>query len=575
MRLKSTSPMINGTIDKNEVKHMVFNDTIRVDLNKPLTRSRAVLASGDNEANLFGAELYRDGTAVDITGEAVTGYFIRPDGDTVVLHGEAYDNTATVTLQQACYAYTGSGSLAIRVGTTTVRVIDCHARQTQTGDLIDPGDVVPTLDDLFAQIENMHVATMEAQMAANDANEAAGYAAQTAATMLREAAPYIQQEVSGSGVIAVSDSAEREIRGLTAYGKTAQDGTPTPDAPVPLVNVGADGGSIATASVGKNFFKPFRNNTTLNGITVFPGEDGSFVLNGTATKGFSITQAPSVPIPAGEFVLSTNKNVDATFSLYCKTNGGTTVGSTNNYRAFTTNETITMFGLWIDEGATFDNLVIYPQLETGSKATAYEPYKEGGSIAISTPNGLPGIPVTSGGNYTDENGQQWVCDEFDFVKRVYLQRVITAHLTSDMSWTYSESTQRFFARIPGALMVSAANVASILCTHYPAGTANTDGSISHVNDTFDGVAIRDPARFGGDMDAFKAWLDANDVVVCVPTQTPTKTQLPPEDVTGSIPLTAQYPNTTVTNDAGAGMQMAYIADTKTYIDQRIAAMLNV
>lgn len=33
------------------------------------------------------------------------------------------------------------------------------------------------------------------------------------------------------------------------------------------------------------------------------------------------------------------------------------------------------------------------------------------TLTLPTPNGLPGIPVTSGGNYTDQNGQQWVCDE--------------------------------------------------------------------------------------------------------------------------------------------------------------------
>ena len=33
---------------------------------------------------------------------------------------------------------------------------------------------------------------------------------------------------------------------------------------------------------------------------------------------------------------------------------------------------------------------------------------------LQTPNGLPGIPVTSGGNYTDPTGRQWVCDEVDF-----------------------------------------------------------------------------------------------------------------------------------------------------------------
>lgn len=45
------------------------------------------------------------------------------------------------------------------------------------------------------------------------------------------------------------------------------------------------------------------------------------------------------------------------------------------------------------------------------------------SVSFSTSNGLPGIPVTSGGNYTDENGQQWICDEVDLGRGVYVQRV--------------------------------------------------------------------------------------------------------------------------------------------------------
>lgn len=44
-------------------------------------------------------------------------------------------------------------------------------------------------------------------------------------------------------------------------------------------------------------------------------------------------------------------------------------------------------------------------------------------LTISTPNGLPGIPVDSGGNFTDETGQQWVCDEVDFEKGVYVQYI--------------------------------------------------------------------------------------------------------------------------------------------------------
>nr|DAU62247.1 MAG TPA: hypothetical protein [Caudoviricetes sp.] len=45
------------------------------------------------------------------------------------------------------------------------------------------------------------------------------------------------------------------------------------------------------------------------------------------------------------------------------------------------------------------------------------------SVPFSTPNGLPGIPVSSGGNYTDSNGQQWICDEIDFGRGVYVQRI--------------------------------------------------------------------------------------------------------------------------------------------------------
>ena len=65
------------------------------------------------------------------------------------------------------------------------------------------------------------------------------------------------------------------------------------------------------------------------------------------------------------------------------------------------------------------------QVEEASEATSYEPYHEPQSMSVTTPNGLPGIPVSSGGNYTDENGRQWICDEVDFVRGVYVQRVYT------------------------------------------------------------------------------------------------------------------------------------------------------
>lgn len=52
------------------------------------------------------------------------------------------------------------------------------------------------------------------------------------------------------------------------------------------------------------------------------------------------------------------------------------------------------------------------------------------TIALQTPNGLPGIPVTSGGNYTDPAGRQWVCDEVDLERGVKVQRVDKAAFDS-------------------------------------------------------------------------------------------------------------------------------------------------
>lgn len=156
-----------------------MRDVVNIDLNKGLSRTYAgmVLATGDNMANCFGAALYRGGEAVDITGYAVTGYFIRKSGaETVVIVGKAEGNEAIVELPQACYAFDGNFSLAIKVSgadvTATVRVVDGAIRLTQTGVMIDPGDVVPSLDELFAQIAAMEAATAEANAAAAAADAA-------------------------------------------------------------------------------------------------------------------------------------------------------------------------------------------------------------------------------------------------------------------------------------------------------------------------------------------------------------------------------------------------------------------
>ena len=58
-------------------------------------------------------------------------------------------------------------------------------------------------------------------------------------------------------------------------------------------------------------------------------------------------------------------------------------------------------------------------------------YVDDQTLTISMPNGLPGIPVSSGGNYTDANGQRWICDEIDFARGKYIKRIKTKNLAAD------------------------------------------------------------------------------------------------------------------------------------------------
>ena len=67
------------------------------------------------------------------------------------------------------------------------------------------------------------------------------------------------------------------------------------------------------------------------------------------------------------------------------------------------------------------NKITKLQIERSHEPTDYEPYRIPQIFTIST--NLPGIPVDSGGNYTDEQGQQWICDEVDFGRGVYVQRI--------------------------------------------------------------------------------------------------------------------------------------------------------
>lgn len=241
--------------------------------------------------------------------------------------------------------------------------------------------------------------------------------------------------------VAVDDAFAAPLRGLTVYGKSTQDGTPTPDAPIPIVSAG-DGGSLTVKVTGKNLIQPYEKDTRIakNGVTMDYNVASQLVhVYGTATEVADIYDARqeiplsvksnvtmSITVRAGKILdgVIIQYSDFVTLGLSCTGSKPYDTGAFNRpdspgYLKFTVN---------IPKGATVD-FTIAAQLELGTTVTAYSPYREQ-LLTLPTPTGLPGIPVTSGGNYTDSTGQQWVCDEVDLERGVKVQRVDKAAFDS-------------------------------------------------------------------------------------------------------------------------------------------------
>ena len=180
-------------------------------------------------------------------------------------------------------------------------------------------------------------------------------------------------------------------------------------------------------------------------------------------------------------------------------------------------------------------------------------------LTLQTPNALPGIPVTSGGNYTDENGQQWVCDEVDLARGVRVQRITKIKVTSSLNWqTSGQKVDRYFAWFAGT---SATNV---LCTHFSTtvGSEAVGGAIANQNNL---IGFAYAQKGTSTLDEFKAFLDAKDVYVWTSLATPVETALSAAEIAAYKALTTYAPTTSISVTDGAGAEMKYQRDVNIVI----------
>ena len=173
------------------------------------------------------------------------------------------------------------------------------------------------------------------------------------------------------------------------------------------------------------------------------------------------------------------------------------------------------------------------------------------SQTLQTPNALCGIPVASSGNYTDESGQQWVCDEVDLARGVRVQRITKIKVTSSLSWqTTGNAVDRYFAWFSGIY------TSNVLCTHFSTalGSETVGGAIANQNNLV-GFAFAEKGTTT--LDDFKQFLDENDVFIWAALATPVETALSAAEIAAYKALTT-YAQTTVISASGvAGLAASY------------------
>lgn len=357
--------------------------------------------------------------------------------------------------------------------------------------------------------------------------------------------------------------------------------SPSPDWPQEMNDI-----ENPTISVyGKNLLKLVTSNQTTNGVTFTVNPDNSVSIKGTATASvyYGLNYDIKNLIPGEQYTMTggLEGSSGTTYRLYAQTiDGKKFYADYGNGVSFTATDEQwqVLFAVYKDTTVDF---TIYPVLRLKSVVDAtYEPYTDQPNISLQYT--LPGIPVTTGGNYTDTNGQQWICDEVDFERAVYIQRVYVLVSDYNGGWKISGNSttnHNAFYRMNTELptMIKGTNK-PVVCTHF---TMTRDPVADHVTCVSGGLSNQEvyffvPKTDFPDVDTWTNYVveQANagtPITTYYILNEPIETPLTAEEIAAFKALHTNYPNTTVLNDAGATMELIYNADTKTWVKNLLDA----
>lgn len=391
-------------------------------------------------------------------------------------------------------------------------------------------------------------------------------------------------DVVGEPPLTLENAIGKPLKGLRIYGKSKQ----------------------VTTTGAQLFPPPMLGSQEKNGITIDCMEDGKIRISGTAEilTDFYVSR---LQLSAGTYTSSAGVNIDASTLRYAlATPGGVPYYDVNgDYTTDTIAETIDVsLLLRVYAGKTID-LTVQPMLNAGSTPLPWEPYTGGvpspspeypqeiesagddgnlsvivknpnneqmQSVPFSTPNGLPGIPITSGGNYTDASGRQWICDEVDFGRGMYVQNIKVSKSLNDLSW-HTWGVNKGANGITGfytydidipKIDKAVSNIARYnedihggkregICASIIQPTSMTPYMILCVrNDTISDISSDNAA-----IQSFKEMLAETDAYMMYVLATPIETPLTSDQLAAYKQLHTYKGTTIIDNDAGAYMSVRY------------------
>lgn len=343
-------------------------------------------------------------------------------------------------------------------------------------------------------------------------------------------------ETASGTLLNVKDSSGAFFEDFSMSGKSEQNGTPTPDTPVPIVNAG-ENGKIEVKVVGKNILDV--ETATPKGWNL----DITNLSNFEAGRTYTITVVSLNDSSCGLFLDDHNKLV--------------TYLNPGQSASFVMPDKSTFKKMSLCGGTATallkDRSKVKVQIQLGNKSTAYEPYKEPQTLTLQLDR-----PLTKWDKLERREGVWGIARQGE-------TKVLKA--TPEEKWAAWEDKQNAF------FIMNDKMIKEGLCSHFEA-----KGSFEIGKET--GIYLSETVHLIvtdmniNSLESWKTWLQANPITATYKTAEETWEPLPEEMQSVLNALHTNYPTTVVTNSEDTEMELSYIADTKNYYLNREQVLQN-